>query len=713
MKGVLCESGGGECCSFTRSFLSTVQHQLAVQCCRVLAQLTASTSKSFLEVARRGRSPQRHGVATRDAAEDPSGRRDELGMHLAVYRSVRSAVAASCALGHRSCHMLWGPRGCGAHRLLRLLAQDCMEGNNTFVLYLDGDVLNSDEDALRSIGQQMLTFLRSSNSKSLRSADTSFSKGTFDFGSLFGFGKLMALDKISEGAVQTDAECPSRTKQGSCVTKDLKVSGHEKDGKAGRKRPRLAVPDELLDDGSASEDDDSFHVTSTTAYAMGGASSALAALQRALLLMRTHGTNLIVCIRRVERFGVWCDQLLYVLSGLMHESDGQGGGMSLVMTSSTPDIRQLEKRLSSRLTCEARCIPLLPWSVSCVARACLVEVKERLELKVNTVKARNTKRGRLKKVRSVTDSGASGCTTSHSFTGWRFDAVSAGVAQDQSPEGEVNGYLTPPEVMLLETAMLEMSGYVLTELSAVARSPQQSVSDVHFAQRIMVLSGQLRSVGATAGRVMTAVSAVFGEVCSGEIPLLSSASCGKLLSWFERTSAKLKVAQNIRSAVFSVAPEAVKSLWRGEFTNANRKSAGSVKPLRNYALLVDDMLSECKLVELGYCTREMFLLLTYVYLRHEAGVVRTVVDLLEDVASSMGTHAAAALDRAAFTAAVGLLNRWRIVRVGGRDGSTAVSLRGSPARLREFLQEVLHRSEYCSETLGLDTKEVARLRSLV
>ncbi|ORC92663.1 uncharacterized protein TM35_000034160 [Trypanosoma theileri] len=726
-----------------QEFLAYAQHQLAVQCCRAHARLTACTGPAFLSLAR-----------------------DECSAHENAYRSVRSAIAASCALGHRSCHALWGPRGCGEHRILRLVAQECMQREQTLVLYLDGDTLNSDEDALRCTAQQLLQFLKSPQSAKLRAADWSLRTGTFDFGNLFGFHKLLQSEEeekggdASSGAGSDNDELIGRHKSANGQLKRTRTENQESSKKETTKRGRdstvissrpsaattttttTATGSENEDECSDDEDMDPLLVTSTTAYAGGGASSALPALQRSLLLMKSYGTNLVVCIRRVERFGIWCDQLLYVLSGLMHESDGRGGGMSLVMTSSTPDIRQLEKRLSSRLTCETRCIPLLPWSATRVARACLVEIKERLQHNIEKMTVKTKRKTNQKKGREENSLNDENNYINKPFTGWCFDVISASKEQlqhqnldhqQQVHEGKVelqNGLndnlVGGDSTQLLQESMLEIVNVVINELDSVdpaaaftadSEGRQKSTDDNLFAWRIARISGQLQSIGATAGRVMAAVASAFAEVSSGRLILLDKTSHESVFSWL-----KLRLVRegryNFFSRSLSTAPDAVRAQWVTEISrNPSRKrniQSITVFPSScEHHLLFGDMFSDCRLVELGYCTREMILILAYVYLRHEGGVSRTVVDLLEDVASSMGTAAAAALDRSAFRSAVAALHRWRILRVAGRDGTGLVSLRGTPARLREFLQTVLNRSDYCSSILGLEARDVARLRSLI
>ncbi|CCD20830.1 hypothetical protein TRVL_09522 [Trypanosoma vivax] len=688
-----------------RRFLAHVQHELILHSCRALAYITVCTGRSFMDVARRGCPPSESPIASEVPGNVDEQQFEEYSAHEVVYRTVRSTIASSCALGHRSCHMLWGPRGCGEHRLLRLIARDFSSRKDTLVLYLDGDTLNGDEDALRCIAHQMFLFLQSPQSERLRANDWSLRSGTFDFGRLFGFDKLFEGEGDKAGAsLKTLKATRGCRKGGGHAGTGGTVSG----GKRGRHSSQVAW--DVDSECSSDTDNEQLIVTSTTAYLAGGASSALSALQRALLMMKSYGTNLVVCIRRIERFGVWCDQLLYVLSGLMHEGDGRGGGISLLMTSSTPDVRQLEKRLSSRLTCVTCYVPLLSWSVICIARACLVEVKERLECEINDAQPKDTSPGQAsKKYRQAVTSPSERClmaTLSGSYCSGA--PTSSPTAADSNSESRQSSY----SIRLVLLTMLRMVNVVIEELDAVSCAQRLTGDEEDLSQRIFRTSVCLRSAGATTGKLIAAVSSAFAEVGSGRLALVRRECRTKLLSWLTKELPKMKDEINDGRAVFATAPEAVLAIWMNAGCESKYPAAVSTSN-QKCSHFLNDMLSECRLVKLGYCTREMFLILVYVFLRHQTGVTRTVVDLLEDIASSMGTQAAAALDVPAFRAAVVSLHRWRVLRVGGRDGTTAVTLRRNPARLKEFLREVLHEPDLCTETLGLQAKEVARLRSLV
>ncbi|GET87783.1 hypothetical protein, conserved [Leishmania tarentolae] len=127
-----------------------------------------------------------------------------------------------------------------------------------------------------------------------------------------------------------------------------------------------------------------------------------------------------------------------------------------------------------------------------------------------------------------------------------------------------------------------------------------------------------------------------------------------------------------------------------------------------------DLLADGQLVGMGYGSREVLLVLFYMHIHHTNGVQeRAVADLLEDVSSSLGTKAAAALDRGAFRYAIRLLCRWRLLRVVEAH-SQLLEICGSDTRLREFLLAVLSKqAEWCEAELGLDAREIMRFRSLL
>ncbi|KPI83228.1 hypothetical protein ABL78_7744 [Leptomonas seymouri] len=372
------------------AFLAQVQLHLVRCCCRLLARLTTATSPAFLHAAALGAaalaspSTAEDGTSTNAGNSTASPEVDPLvDRQEEAYRTIRATIAASCTLGHRSCQVLWGPRGSGKHRILRLLAQEVRRTSKTFVMELHGKLLRDDEAALGVVAQQLLAFLQSPQSHELRAAHYQLRTGSFGFGQLFNFQRRMQ----EAGTAVTADEGGTANNRSTAGRRGGAASGGAMSEGSGRplKRPyaqrgrRSEVfssdsnSDSTEEDLGGQEEPDGVDmmVTSTTTYLTGGAASALPHLQQVLLLLKSQGCSIVVCIRDIDVFGVRCDQLLYVLSGLMHDSENSngGGGLSLVLASAAPDIRQLEKRLSSRLTCETRYVPLLPWSLSSLLAA--------------------------------------------------------------------------------------------------------------------------------------------------------------------------------------------------------------------------------------------------------------------------------------------------------------------------------------------------------
>lgn len=814
-----------------------VEHHLCLACCRVLPKLTVGTQSAFLTVAAKGRDPATSAAASTTFSAE----------HEEVYRTVRSTVAASCTLGHRSCQALWGPRGSGKHRIMRLLVQDCAKQPNTLVLHLHGRLLKGDLHAIRVIAQQMLRFLQSPQSAALRAADWSIRTGSFDFGHLFHFEKLLA--NAEQTAAAGDGESVGADGEGYSGA-SAHAGGAKRRGKAhqahsagaARKRVRqgegaghravqrspssssassdrdLSDDDEDDDDGDESSDSEAAHglfVTSTTAYLAGGAASALPALQRALVLMKSYGTNIVVCIRHVELFGVWCDQLLYVLSGLMHEGtgmlreDGRGheGGMSLVLTTAAPDVRLMEKRLSSRLTCETRFVPLLSWTPLTVLRAVVRSVRDEAHAQLETNRrAREAEAAAAiatttdatrhlgKGARKVSVSSASEAITfsveasvmstvfptasgpsppsaaaavvpprpnvldwsSTPLAGWRTEwppptTTSTSMATD--------GVSATLPIELLLTMCDEVIDELQRELDTSEASESTPSSPRSVVSRTRQLSKELLEGGGTAPEVVTAVAHCLCKASAGALAMVSSTGRERVLQWLVTRWRRERVLRQLVQAsagggrqrqlqpphaVDAVnehgvllqtmgvralgggglrvsAPYAIQQRWNqardvllptAESTRSAAETASSPPPQPPQPPDLFDLLDDGRLIQMGYGSREVFLTLFYVLLRHEAGVARSVPDLLEDVASSLGTKAAAALDRAAFRLAIAQLHRWRVLHV--TEGTEIVSLCGSEARLREFLVTVLERRMGADAGLpGLDSRELARIRSLL
>lgn len=339
--------------SVLSEWVSDVEQNLVAMACRLLPHVAVKTNTSFLYVANRGATPMSTPVLSEDDGRDEEEleaaqrRRGGREAHDSMFQRLRGTVAAACALGHRACQVLWGPEGCGKSRLLRLIADDSRKRANTLVFFLDGGVLRSEEMGLRVMAEQLLRFLRSPASEKIRSENVLIRSGSFEFGLIFNFPEKLSGAQVSD-----------KQTMGAMGATDKVLLGEESDDEA------------LLCVSHASP-----HLSTA------GAGNALPYLHSILLLLLQHRVNILVCIKKVENFGVWCDQLLYVLAGLLHdagsEKEGEGhGGLLFLLTSAAPDMRQLEKRLSSRLTPESQHIPLLQWTPRRLLRVVLKLIRD-------------------------------------------------------------------------------------------------------------------------------------------------------------------------------------------------------------------------------------------------------------------------------------------------------------------------------------------------
>jgi hypothetical protein len=230
--------------------------------------------------------------------------------HCRVFKRLRISITSAARLGHRSCHAVWGCAGSGKSKMLSMLADTVRRVPGMFVVMLDGGVLQGDDDGLRVFVRELKTFLQSS-------AAAAF------------------------------------------------VANHR--GSIPAQLADLCDPE---DSPSDPETDGVGHVQMPRSHSL--PHQALAVLQATLVAMNRGGVSMAVLVDRASRFATWCDRLMYILSGLMHEVDERVGGMSLVLTSLCADMRGIEKRLSSRLTCEMCFLPplqpLLPDVVAAAAR---------------------------------------------------------------------------------------------------------------------------------------------------------------------------------------------------------------------------------------------------------------------------------------------------------------------------------------------------------
>jgi Cdc6-like AAA superfamily ATPase len=226
-------------------------------------------------------------------------------------------IGGASTLGHRTCHCLWGPPGSGKRRMLQAIAShfssDARSRREYAVITLETDVLKSDDDALAAIFETLrLYFVRlqrvPANIASAQS-NTAFTV----------HGVLKALTKLFETVL------PDVIRLGEA---DAEMCG--------------LTFGELRWHVSAAVSTKLFTAVGTTA---------LDALQRALIDVNQSGLSLVVIVPDIAKFATRCDRVAYLLSGIMHECQSRAGGVSLICGSDSSDFA-LEKRLSSRLCCD-------------------------------------------------------------------------------------------------------------------------------------------------------------------------------------------------------------------------------------------------------------------------------------------------------------------------------------------------------------------------
>lgn len=730
-------------------FLADAEFGLWRMCCRLLPHLTLSTSNSAAFLC----PLERSSAATTAPASDemmPDMSTPFLKVHDEAYRAIRSTIAASCALGNRSCQAIWGPRGCGKHRIMRLIARDCERMPNAFVIQLDGGLLRGDEAAIRVIARQMLAFLQSPQSLALREADWSMRTGTFDFGRLFHFDQEM--EKAAAPRAVRAGGGPSIQPPRSRARGRQAGADHRK-----RRRSASLASTSSSDDGSVAGEEKTF-ITATTSHLPGGAASSLSPLQQALLRMTHCHVSLIVCIRRADLFALWCDQLLYVLSGLMHDSDGHGGGMSLVLSSAAADLRQVEKRLSSRLTGMTRFIPLLPWTPQGILRTMLSIVADYCSVQLEELDLQDMKK-------EVTATASLPPSTPRSKAVEKAETLLADFERRQAALNTRRHALTPllpPELCrvrprsppptpttipaqdttqpislhahpsLLLDAWRHLAETIISSVDADCTGCKNG-ADTHEDSRTITgttivtylrgITHDMEKTAASPGVVVTAVASALARASSGILPALETSAQSSVLQWLQGRVAQ-EAAWSWRgpeeavvacpAALRKDTPLPLVQRWcsekvsLGHSPKVQRTSLGAPLPPDLF-----DLLGDSKLVPLGYTARESFVTLFHVLLHHDAGRrSRAVSDLLEDISSSLGTKAAAALDTDAYRAAIHQLCRWRVLSL--QEDTQVVWLCGSASRLREFIGAVLEQREaWCEELLGLDAKDYMRIRSLI
>lgn len=442
---------------YMTQFLADVEQEVASLLCRLLPHMTNSPSSCFLSVGKLGRSPRtrrrplpffhgdtksvlrssifsdelnqgNHPERSKKWTEDGDGEEEEEEQllrrrledeHYNVFKRLRGTIVSASTLHHRACQVLWGPVGSGKSRLLRAIAAETRQRPHTLVFYLDGASLRSEMAAVRRMADQLLHFLLSPTSATVRAADWSIRTGSFGLGKLFHFPQRLRAARRKRGRCEKRHDRMKENSKAGGIGKRHGTVDREEGMERKNRHANLEEEDEQEEEESSStseeEDEDMHNAEDKNTLESSAAVNALVYLDAALHLFREHHVNILICIRQAEQFCVWCDHLLYVLAGLLHDagdygntssttvvepggtramgtrkttvsstkkevpfssSSFRGGGLIFLFTSNGPDLKHLEKRLSSRLTPEARHVPLLPWTPRCLIRAALCLVKE-------------------------------------------------------------------------------------------------------------------------------------------------------------------------------------------------------------------------------------------------------------------------------------------------------------------------------------------------
>lgn len=543
--------------------------------------------------------------------------------HAILARKLKTVAHAATRLGHRSCHMLWGSRESCKELLLDTTARALKKCDSALVLQLDGAVLQNDDDAIRKVAADVAAFLSSSTSAKLRHKSSAFRNGTVEF---------LQLMKVT-GAV--DAAIGGQPSRDDCDENDVLLANRK------RQRGDLCVVDAPSDDWSTRPS-----AVPPPPPARPIRQGTLSALQDCLLSLNKLGVGIVACVNDVARFGVWCDRMMYLISGLMHGTgeDGVGAGMALILTSPTADLRHTEKRLSSRLTCEM-------WHVAAPASS-IADIMSHVMAAVETLLIDNTNAVALqvKEIDTLLRSLArkavppaagrqSRVGTAPTDDGSLRDARAAKVMLQQEQARTSDALLsvramraacatlTPKSVVVFDTGVLGAASTCLSDMWRTSLLPYLA-SRAHPWHEVLAACRQL----------LAASCFIHNE---GNHDTQQGTSCV------------------LASAV----------LARGG--------------------LDADVLEGGALVRLGYASREVMLLLAFATMRAENSVRRTLEQLVHDVGSSMGTVASMkSVVASNYRWALAHLCRLGILGYDDRDEHSVVVKR-SIVSCKQFLRDVL------------------------
>lgn len=629
--------------------------------------------------------------------------------HTALRRQVHRSVSAAFRVGHRTCVALWGPQGNGKRALLTAVAESLRNESMQLVMELDGDTVSSDEDGVRSIVWELQRFLQRSTSAPLRNRNAAFRDRSFPLAVLFRM----------EGSADTSASIPTTTTtttpqvnitSSSTTARSTATGIHAKQ----RWSDSSAVTESVVAPRpfSAADEDSTTHAWGSSSLPPllrppAQATGMLSQLQDCLQTVSREGVHLAVCVHNISRFGLWCDRLMYVLSGLMHEVEERRGGMAIVVTTTTPDLRSTEKRLSSRLTSEMVFVPASTMGLTDWIQKGVQETTSALSESVSSLEAQ------LRKVRRKADQ----------------EVLQRQIAEERKPLAVGEALC---RAFSQTTPSTSNSGGVETRRS---KQHQQSSSSSTSSDADTAVVGpppcgswwshavrrshlQLYACGAPSVVVLQhAVALLQNTHCLSDL-LRSSTSAATTAIVSGSSAAKKRPRSDVAvPPEVSLTPNVASSSSYSPSSNrrlvAHHLTAGALIP---WGAPTDggdvDVLSEdAWLVRYGYLQKEGLQLLVYAAVRAEKGIARTLEELVADVGSSLGTKAVQQMNWSRYTDALEILRRLRVVALG--SGRRVVQLCGSVDRVLSFLRMIFQDSTLWEQQLGLSIGERQHLALLV
>jgi hypothetical protein len=271
------------------------------------------------------------------------------GVHAGIVQQLCTMIAGASSLGHRTCHCLWGPPGCGKRRLLgairdRFVGTAWMQREYATIT-LETETIESDDDALAAVFEALRGhYLRQQawGTRTFAATNPGFNAAAVQKALSRLFATVLP-SVIEESLYEAEATA------GAGLTE---VDGGFAHAAGAEDGPSRGADPSIRWQVSSALSSKLFERVGTTA---------LDALQRALVEVNEAGLSLLVLVTDIARFASRCDRVAYLLSGIMHECAERGGGVSLVCASESSDFA-LEKRLSSRLCCEVWLCPSPPLS---------------------------------------------------------------------------------------------------------------------------------------------------------------------------------------------------------------------------------------------------------------------------------------------------------------------------------------------------------------